>query len=241
MSWLGDSMRFDKAMGVIAGVTWLLSAATPTHAEEFDVTIRGSDAIFLAGRTDLVIPPASKPWPDGMIRHAYPTPEEILETRPLTIPVSAGQVVRVISPAVGWIHFFNTGSGLPSYGPEGDGTADSSRLRSFGGISGYIGRRGALVGVFLGPSIPNSGPPDPIDFGASTGPGTNFTTLSPRLHQVFFIGNGKTRQGVLQEFKVPPGATRLALGIPDGYDFVGAPGFYDDNDGHYRVRIGVFP
>jgi hypothetical protein len=231
-------------MGVLAGVTWLLSAATPTQAEEFDVTIRGSDAIFLAGRTDLVIPPANKPWPEGMLRHAYPTPEEILETHPPTVPVSAGQVVRVISVASGWIHFFNNNPlapPTPAYRPEGDGAPGSSKLSSFGGISGYIGTRGALVGVFLGPTIPNAGPPDPIDFGAPTGPGTDFVTLSPRLRQIFFIGNGKTRQGVLQEFKVPPGATRLALGIPDGYDFRGAPGFYDDNDGHYRIRIGVFP
>lgn len=35
------------------------------------------------------------------------------------------------------------------------------------------------------------------------------------------------------------GATRLFLGIPDGFGFVGAPGAYDDNDGSYRVRIGI--
>ena len=42
-----------------------------------------------------------------------------------------------------------------------------------------------------------------------------------------------------QEFIAPTGATRLFLGIPDGFGFVGAPGAYDDNDGSYRVRIGV--
>lgn len=29
------------------------------------------------------------------------------------------------------------------------------------------------------------------------------------------------------------------LGIADGFSFVGAPGAYDDNDGAYRIRIGV--
>jgi hypothetical protein len=31
----------------------------------------------------------------------------------------------------------------------------------------------------------------------------------------------------------------LALGIPDGFGFVGVPGAYDDNDGAYRIIIGV--
>ena len=26
---------------------------------------------------------------------------------------------------------------------------------------------------------------------------------------------------------------------PDGFNFGGAPGAYDDNDGSYRIRIGV--
>jgi hypothetical protein len=44
---------------------------------------------------------------------------------------------------------------------------------------------------------------------------------------------------VFQTFIAPTGATRLYLGIPDGFSFAGAPGAYDDNDGSYRIRIGV--
>ncbi|MFN9593550.1 MAG: hypothetical protein ACK56G_12710, partial [Pirellulaceae bacterium] len=52
--------------------------AAPCASAVIDMTIRGSDAIFLAGRTDVVIPPASSPWNTGtrLIRHASPTPEE---------------------------------------------------------------------------------------------------------------------------------------------------------------------
>ena len=29
------------------------------------------------------------------------------------------------------------------------------------------------------------------------------------------------------------------FGIPDGFAFDGAPGYYGDNDGAYQIRIGV--
>ena len=31
------------------------------------------------------------------------------------------------------------------------------------------------------------------------------------------------------------------LGIPDGFSFPGDPGWYDDNDGNFRLRLGVVP
>ena len=46
------------------------------------MTVGGPDAIYLAGRTDFVIPPANLPWPGGLIRHGGPTWEEALETMP---------------------------------------------------------------------------------------------------------------------------------------------------------------
>ena len=87
-------------------------------------------------------------------------------------------------------------------------------------------------------SIPASGPPATLDF-SPDGLNIDFLTLSPALGQVFYIGDGLTSLLAFQEFIAPTGATRLFLGIPDGFGFVGAPGAYDDNDGSYRVRIGV--
>ena len=201
-----------------------------------DVTIDGGDAIFLAGRTDLVIPPANLAWPGGLLRHGGPTPEETLETLPPIIPVAPGDVIRALDPAVGGINFFN-GFGPPFFGP--DGAAGNSNNTPFGGISGFLApRQGPLVGVFLDASIPNGPPPALLDFTAG-GLGTDFTVLMPGLGQVFFIGDGETSGGTMQQFIAPAGATRLALGIPDGFGFVGAPGAYDDNDGSYRLRIGV--
>lgn len=56
---------------------------------------------------------------------------------------------------------------------------------------------------------------------------------------MFYIGDGVTSGDAFQQFIAPAGATRLALGIPDGFGFVGEPGAYDDNDGAYRVRVGI--
>lgn len=220
----------------------LLGIAGSVHATVIELTIRGSDAIFLAGRTDVVIPPASDPWTGPgthLIRHGTPTPEEIQETLPPFVAVSGGDIIRVADPAVGGIHFF-LGFGTPGtfFGPSGNGLSGSD-LTALDGISGYKGPQGPLVGVFLDDNIPNMGPaPATLDFSPS-GIGTEFLTLSPLLGQIFYIGDGVTSGGIFQEFIAPVGATRLFLGIPDGFGFVGAPGAYDDNDGAYRVRIGI--
>ena len=113
-----------------------------------------------------------------------------------------------------------------------------SNLTSLGGISGYIGPQGPLAGVFLDDSIPTSGAPATLDFSPG-GIGIDFLTLAPMLGQIFYIGDGVTSGGDFHEFTAPVGATRLFLGIPDGFGFVGGPGAYDDNDGSYRVRLGI--
>lgn len=212
-------------------------AAPPTNAAIIDLSLAGSDAIWLAGRTDLVIPPASDPWPGGMLRHSGPTPEEIRETMPPGFSVVAGDVIKVFDPAVGGISFFNGFGGL-MYGPDGNGIPGSSSISSFGGISGYLGTQGALVGVFLDASIPNGAAPARLDFSVS-GLGVDFLSLTPDLGQVFFIGNGFTSTNIAQEFIAPTGASRLFVGITDAFGFNGVPGAFDDNDGSYRIRIGI--
>jgi hypothetical protein len=221
---------------LFAGATMTIMAGAASGAF-FDVEIGGGDAIFLAGRTDVVIPAANLPWNTGtfLIRHGGPTPEERLEEVPEFIAVSAGDVVRVLDPAIGGVNFFN-GLGPPFFGPGGNGL-NGSNLNSLGGISGYIGPQGPLAGVFLNDDIPLGPAPATLDFTA--GDGIEFDSLSPLLGQVFYIGDGVTSGGEFQTFIAPTGATRLFLGIPDGFGFVGGPGAYDDNDGSYRVRIGV--
>lgn len=113
------------------GLLLALGLSSAAEAVVIDVTIDGGDAIFLAGRTDLVIPAANLPWPGGMIRHAGPTPEEILETLPPVISVSAGDVIRAADPAVGGVNFFN-GLGPPFFGPGGTALPGAISSRSEG-------------------------------------------------------------------------------------------------------------
>jgi len=235
---LGGIM-FAKSSSIHAAllVAALAGGALSAQAAVLEITIKGSDAIWLAGRTDLTIPPASEPWPGGMIRHGGATPEEIQETKPPGFAVSAGDVIKVLDPVAGGISFFNGFGGIV-FGPEGNGSPGSSSISAFGGISGYLGTQGALVGVFLTNDIPDSGAPARLDFTISA-LGVDFLSLSPGLGQVFFIGNGVTSAGDFQEFIAPTGATRLFLGVPDAFGFNGAPGAYDDNDGSYRIRLGI--
>ena len=154
------------------------------------------------------------------------------------VPVVGGDIVRVLDPADGWVHFYNgLGSAATGFGPEG-ATSSTSSLTSLEGLSAWLGTLGPLTGVFLDDSNPlGMVPPATLDF--SSGASRDFASLSPEIGQVFFIGNGVNSLGDFQEFVAPTGATRLFLGIPDGFGFLGAPGAYEDNDGEYRIAIGV--
>lgn len=214
--------------------------ADGSYQEIFDLEIAGSDAIFLAGRDDLTIPDLGATHPTFPLRrHGGVSSDFVRETFPTSVPVQGGDVVQVADPAVGGIHFF-AGTGTPAtfFGPAGNGL-QGSNLNSLGGISGYRGPQGPLAGVFLDDNNPASAtPPATLDF-SPPGLGVDFTTLNPELGQVFYIGDGLTTDGTPQEFIAPAGATRLFVAIPDGFSFVGDPGAYEDNDGSYRVRLGV--
>ena len=228
--------EFSAALGAL-GLFFLM--VIPAAAAQVDVTVGPTDAIWLAGRTDVTIPAASESW-TFLGRHPGSTPEEALERMPNFISVMEGDVVRVLDPVDGGINFFNGFGVNPGdfFGPGGNGSSGSN-LSGIGGISGYIGPQGPLLGLFLSDAIPSAGPA-PVALNFTTGGlGTDFTSLMPELGQVFYIGDGVTSDGVFQQFTAPTGATRLFLGIPDGFNFGGAPGAYDDNDGSYRVRVGI--
>lgn len=130
-------------------------------------------------------------------------------------------------------------------GPDGAHTAGRScDLTGVGGISGYLNGNNtpALVGVFLGATQPATQPAR-LDFSTSA-LGEDFATLAPALGQVFFIGDGYTTAGVQQQFTIPPGATRLFFGYPDGNNgtlYHGTPLGYSDNSGTMSIRASVLP
>ena len=114
------------------------------------------------------------------------------------------------------------GADVSTDGPEGYSgeTTYAARL----GLSGLRAKYASVVGVFLTDDMPDPGatPPD-LDF-SPAGLGPDRTTLSPQLQQPFFIGDGRTTGGVVQEFVVPDGATRLFVGVMDDDRWASNPG-----------------
>ncbi|MCC6473479.1 MAG: Ig-like domain-containing protein, partial [Burkholderiales bacterium] len=140
----------------------------------------------------------------------------------------------------------------PDGGGDFSGTTDLLSSPANPGISGIVYGRGDLTtdpqtlphvpgktmfltGVFLADGLPAVAP-ERLDFtDAPDGMGADFTDLTPALGQTFYIGNGRTSGGVLQNFHAPAGATRLFLGFADGLQF----GFPQSEPGQYGDNYGV--
>ena len=67
-----------------------------------------------------------------------------------------------------------------------------------------------------------------LDF--STQASQDYNSLSPKLKQPFFIGDGETSSGAVQGIVVPQGATRMFFGTMDGHE-------WSNNTGGYTATI----
>jgi hypothetical protein len=88
----------------------------------------------------------------------------------------------------------------------------------------------ALVGVFGTDSAPDPlATPTLLDYrsGGNVVGGTGVSSQSPLLQQVFFLGDGRDALGNPQTIVVPDGATRLYLGVADGWDWANNRDGYD--------------
>jgi hypothetical protein len=126
----------------------------------------------------------------------------------------------------------------PNIPPDGFGSG-----MNVGGLNGLSGLSGdlyvPLVGVFTTEADPSGGvAPGSLAFDADTP-----TALSPLLHQVFYIGDGRAglnnAMGALLTFTAPTSATRLYLGAIDALAFSATSGSYDDNQGAWTVNVGL--
>ena len=196
-----------------------------------DIEVLATDAIPLAGRTDVAIPPIGGDLSGFPILRTEPGPGQTPETFPLALPATPGEHARFY--AFGSARFSPIGAEI---GPDGDVPKD---VLPVGGISGYKGPGGSLVGVFLDNEIPLTSPPAALDFTAD-GYRTDFPSLEPELGQIFYIGDGLTGtcNGARQRFTAPEGTTRLLLGIMDAFGSdTTLPGFYTDNSGSFFVNV----
>lgn len=123
---------------------------------------------------------------------------------------------------------------------DGVGSASSTNITGINGLSGISAYdAGYLTGVFLNAAGTTTVTPASLSYASSAA--TAFTSVSPLLNQVFFIGDGLTGDGtgMLQQFFVPTGAIRLVLGFADAPGYNGAPGSYGDNVGSLAVTSNI--
>jgi hypothetical protein len=166
-----------------------------------------------------------------------------------TFPASPWRTMTF--PAVGGAWSCNSG---PFYGADGATTSSPSCYNvsnitgPVGTFSGFQGTDfgGALVGVFLGETLPGSAPAALRFYASNSSQGgiqTDFLTLTPKIGQVFFIGDGLTGTGIgtVQTFVVPAGATHLYLGYIDSCTQTapGVPGCFAGNTGSLNVNARV--
>jgi len=167
--------------------------------------------------SQLVVPGTANPYRAD--RANTPGTDPLDGTTPPSIAVAPGEVLRFT--ATGQTRHGPTEPYTPS--PDG-GQLAAAAYGAVGSISSWNLPIDSLVGVFTGPAMGT--PPSPSNVG------TSFSSLSPELGQVFFVGDGLTgtHSGAQQLFEVPTGAAQLYLANLDGYE-------WGNNSGAFSVKV----
>ena len=155
-------------------------------------------------------------------------------TAPVGFSITGGSTITF--SATGAISF-NSGGNFN----DADGIGSASSINIFGttSLSGFSApNAGSLVGFFYNPRVALVNTPATLNFNTI---GTSFTSLSPLLNQVFFIGDGLTGDGTgsVQSFIAPTRATMLYIGFADAGGYYGTPGSYGDNLGALTVNVNL--
>lgn len=138
-------------------------------------------------------------------------------------PITAGGVT--VSPGVA-ISFDGVNGGANNMNANSYYDADGNTTWITGNLPGAENGIGdirvpgnSVIGVFLDNTAPSSNASIPSTLDFSTAASRDFQTLQPRLRQPFFIGDGRTSTGEVQQFIPPTGATRLYIGTMDSYEW----------------------
>ncbi|MFT3788517.1 MAG: Tad domain-containing protein [Tepidisphaeraceae bacterium] len=191
---------------------------TVTSGKTVAPVVSGKSCPWMAGLTSSAVVPATDDNPQSITGASY------LPTQVNLSSFSSGSPLR-----------FRQSTGTTGYAGATGITMDGDtswivHQDACNGINGTSAPIGCLVGIFLDNRSPTSyGMSAEGNFSTSTS--RNQTTISPALKQVFFIGDGLTDSGVLQNFVPPAGATRLYLGIMD------EKGWWWDNTGQVTTQL----
>lgn len=131
--------------------------------------------------------------------------------------------------------YFNVDGSITNGGGTANASADGKtemmashcRPDQNDGLSNVTAPMISFVAVFVGDTKPPVAP-EALDF--TTPAARDYVTLSPKLGQVFFVGNGVTGANGPQQIIVPVGATQLWMGFNDS-------GSWADNAGGVSASI----
>lgn len=176
--------------------------------------------------TTIRVPGTSNPWlagmPPGSIASFGDVAPAQSPVRVDKINLTAGSVLNF--SAVGFVSNGPMGGGVTTDGPDG-GELVAHYGGAENGIAGATDPINSLIGVFLDNNQPNlSAAPGEFPYSP------NALTILPGLKQPFFIGDGLTGSGAIQQFTVPAGATRFYLGTMDGFS-------WNNNSGFFKVKV----
>ncbi len=214
---------FGKIIGMPSADITLQATAMVTNSP---TTVRGDTNLWLAG------------MPNGNYGGS-----SVSGTAPENSPV---QVQNVTLTAGSKLSFTVSGScsddpvnihygWTPDGQPGGVRTNDSGYLN---GMSQLTTQQASLVGVFLDDNVPtSSAAPSALD--QSTQAAMDYKKLSPELKQPFFIGDGRTSGGAVQQIVVPAGATRLYLGDMDNINWANDSGYFLVSIGTTSARVEI--
>jgi hypothetical protein len=148
------------------------------------------------------------------------------EQSPVLVELSLQGAVSITFSAAGKVE--HAPYQPPEYNSPDGGDSWDHYFGEENGISNIKAPINSLLGVFLTDDRPDrSRAPRTLTFRD-----ISFSSLSPQLKQLFFIGTGSNKAGAARRIMVPKGATRLYLGIMDGYE-------WNNNQGEFTVTVTI--
>ena len=194
-------------------IVWLVAAIPAAHASVI-VSVPGTASVHFAGQTSPV------PVPPGRVAGDYFGDLSDPDVIPPFVDVTGFSKISVSASGT-WGHGQTAGQ---LSGPDGRGVMDPTMIQyeDFGVSILDLADLNLLVGVFTdaaGPTL--GGAPSRLSVGVDD-------MTMPLVNQSFAIGAG------LLDIMVPVGATRLYLGLQDGYEWT-------NNAGSVRVVVDAVP
>jgi len=215
----------DNPYVIATGNPWLAGEPTGTTASQPDPNWKASPVNPEHRYKYDIAGPVGKNTNGGTATQStYASYEPYSSPVQVSFTVTPGSTITLTNASgASYIDYDNTWS------DNADGTSGTSQLwcqddaKSNGvsehGIADVTAPTGSIIGVFLGSGLPDSisSPPTPLSFSTQTA--MDYISMSPLLQQPFYFGNGQTSGGTQQQIVVPANATRLFMGILDGWEW----------------------